>query len=37
VAVAPLIDAVYPLDEAVAAFACAASPGTRKGLVDPQA
>jgi len=34
VSVAPLIDAVYPLDEAVAAFAHAARPGTLKVLVD---
>jgi threonine dehydrogenase-like Zn-dependent dehydrogenase len=37
VAVAPLIDAVYPLDDAVAAVARAASPGTLKVLVDTQA
>jgi len=36
VAVAPLIDAVYPLDDAVAAFAHAARPGTLKVLVDAQ-
>jgi threonine dehydrogenase-like Zn-dependent dehydrogenase len=34
VSVAPLIDAVYPLDDAVAAFAHAATPGTLKILVD---
>ena len=34
VSVAPLIDAVYPLGEAVAAFAHAARPGTLKVLVD---
>ena len=37
VSVAPLIDAVYPLDDAVAGFARAATPGTLKILVDPQA
>jgi len=36
VAVAPLIDAVYPLDDSVAAFAHAARPGTLKVLVDAQ-
>jgi threonine dehydrogenase-like Zn-dependent dehydrogenase len=34
VAVAPLVDAVYPLDDAVAAFAHAARPPTLKVLVD---
>lgn len=34
VSVAPLVDAVYPLDDAVAAFGRAASPGTLKVLVD---
>jgi threonine dehydrogenase-like Zn-dependent dehydrogenase len=34
VAVAPLVDAVYPIGDAVAAFACAATPGTLKVLVD---
>jgi len=37
VSVAPLIDAVYPLDDAVAAFARAATPGTLKVLVDAKA
>jgi threonine dehydrogenase-like Zn-dependent dehydrogenase len=37
VSVAPLIDAVYPLDDAVAAFARAATPGTLKVLVEAQA
>jgi len=34
VSVAPLIDAVYPLDDVVAGFARAATPGTLKVLVD---
>lgn len=34
VAVAPLIDAMYPLDDAPSAFALAATPGTLKVLVD---
>src|SRR5438552_1745524 len=34
VSVAPLIDAVYPLDDVVAGFARAARPGTLKVLVD---
>jgi alcohol dehydrogenase len=34
VSVAPLVDAVFPLDEAVAAFGRAATPGTLKVLVD---
>jgi threonine dehydrogenase-like Zn-dependent dehydrogenase len=34
VAVAPLVDAVYPLDDAVEAFTRAAAPGTLKVLVD---
>jgi len=34
VSVAPLIDAVYPLDDAVTAFARAGTPGTLKVLVD---
>jgi len=37
VSVAPLIDAVYPLDDAVAAFARAATPGTLEVLVDAKA
>jgi threonine dehydrogenase-like Zn-dependent dehydrogenase len=37
VAVAPLVDAVYPLDDAVDAFTRAAAPGTLKVLVDTQA
>jgi len=37
IAVAPLIDAVYPLGDAPAAFAHAASPGTLKILVDSAA
>jgi threonine dehydrogenase-like Zn-dependent dehydrogenase len=37
VRVAPLVDAVYPLDDAVAAFDRAATPGTLKVLVDPRA
>jgi threonine dehydrogenase-like Zn-dependent dehydrogenase len=36
VRVAPLVDAVYPLDDADAAFARAAVPGTLKILVDAQ-
>jgi threonine dehydrogenase-like Zn-dependent dehydrogenase len=36
VTVAPLIDAVYPLEDAVAAFAHAATPETLKVLVDAQ-
>jgi threonine dehydrogenase-like Zn-dependent dehydrogenase len=34
VAVAPLVDAVYPLDDVPAAFERAATPGTLKVLVD---
>lgn len=34
VSVAPLVEAVYPLDEGVAAFARAATPGTLKVLID---
>jgi len=34
VSVAPLIDAVYPLDDVVAGFVRAATPGTLKVLVD---
>ena len=34
VSVAPLIDAVYPLDDVVAGFARAGTPGTLKVLVD---
>src|SRR2546422_289906 len=34
IAVAPLIDAVYPLNEGAAAFARAATPGTLKVLID---
>ncbi len=34
IAVAPLVDAVYPLRDAVAAFERAATPGTLKVLVD---
>ena len=37
VAVAPLIDAVYPLDQGVAALARAATPGTFKVLLDARA
>jgi threonine dehydrogenase-like Zn-dependent dehydrogenase len=37
VSVAPLIDAVYPLDDAVSAFARAAARGTVKVLVNAQA
>jgi threonine dehydrogenase-like Zn-dependent dehydrogenase len=37
VSVAPLIDAVYPLEDAVSAFARAAARGTLKVLVDAQA
>jgi len=36
VSVAPLVDAVYPLDDGVAAFARAATPGTLKVLVDSE-
>ncbi len=36
VSVAPLVDAVYPLDDAAAAFARAAAPGTFKVLIDPR-
>jgi threonine dehydrogenase-like Zn-dependent dehydrogenase len=34
IAVTPLIDAVYPLDDGVAAFAHAARPGVHKVLID---
>ena len=34
VAVEPLIDAIYPFDDAVAAFRRAAEPGTLKVLLD---
>jgi len=34
ISVAPLVDAVYPLEDAMAAFAHAARPGTFKVLVD---
>ena len=34
VSVAPLIDAVYPLDDGLAAFARAATPGTLKVLIE---
>jgi threonine dehydrogenase-like Zn-dependent dehydrogenase len=37
VSVAPLVDAVYPLDDAVTAFARAGTPGTLKVLVDCEA
>ncbi len=37
VAVAPLVDAVYPLDDALAAITRAAQPGTLKVLVDARA
>jgi threonine dehydrogenase-like Zn-dependent dehydrogenase len=37
VQVAPLVDAVYPLDDALPAFAHAARPGTLKILVDARA
>jgi hypothetical protein len=37
VRVAPLIEARYPLDDGVAAFAHAARPGALKVLIDPGA
>jgi 2-desacetyl-2-hydroxyethyl bacteriochlorophyllide A dehydrogenase len=37
ISVVPLVDAVFPLDDAVAALARAARPGTFKVLIDPRA
>jgi len=34
ISVAPLVDAVYPLDDAVAAFARAAEPGVLKVQIE---
>ena len=34
ITVAPLVDAVYPLDDAVGAFARAAEPGVLKVLIE---
>ena len=34
IAVAPLVDAVYPLDDAVGAFTRAAEPGVLKVLIE---